>query len=266
MFLNKNIKIFYEIEFRRTIRSFFYPFRFILNYKKFLNLYKFLDRYKFPDNILVIGGGNSNIKNIPLGKFKIMVLNRFHNSDLAKFVIPDFYFVLDPFFFNNFNEFDKVLKYISSNKCKLVLPIGLNERVEKFIKEYEIDEIIYIESSFSRVFGGYSPFVPRCYSGMSLLSMIVFALALQAKKIYLIGFLSDLYKYLNVDKYNNSMLTYPSFGHINGSIIKQNVSEFLFWQSIFFSDLNEISKKYPNRIFNLDENSSIDSFEKVTLE
>jgi hypothetical protein len=254
------------LELIRLIKSVKFFFHFIYYFDRVLKILNFKKNLK-NKKIVLIGGSKLNIKklNYYISKKRTYSasLNSYALTKIAKKIKPDFYFLLDPFFFKHSKSNVKILNYVKKNNICLVLPLQISNEQKRNIDAFKILKITYINASFSRILGFINPILPRSFSGMTLLSMLSFFLSLGSSKIYLIGFMSDLFKGLRIDKKNIGQLNYKTWGKSNVNKRTFKISNFLMGFSLFFHDCDRIENKFPYQVFNLDDKSFITSFKKI---
>ena len=258
-------KIIY-LEFKRLIKSIRFFFDILFFFSRLFKIFEY-KKYLSGKNILIIGGSDLNKKKIiylKKRKIAIATLNQYALTKLSKVIIPNFYFLIDDLRLD-FTRKDnlKILKYIKKNNITLIVPLQLKSRIKKKLDKIKIKNILYINASFSRILGFINPIFPRSFSGMTLLSMLSFFLYLDANKIYLTGFKSDIFRNFEVDNLNQSKIKYKSWD--KNYTVKKNysISSFLTAFGIFFYDCERFEKKFPNKIFNLDKTSYITAFKKI---
>lgn len=254
------------MELIRFIKSIRIIFDIIFYFDRFLKTFKH-KRYLNNKNLVIIGGSKLDKKklNYYTNKKKIYVatLNLYALTKLSKKLIPDFYCLMDPGCFNLKNKIViKILKYVKKHNIYLVIPIQVNNEFLNYLKKIKITKILYINASTSRILNFINPLLPKSFSGMTILSLLSFSLYLNAKKIYIIGFRSDIFRTSILFKKKYFKVRYESWNRIiHGNFVK--LDEFLLGFGHFFSDCYRFEKRFPKRIFNLDNKSYITSFKKL---
>jgi hypothetical protein len=252
------------LEFKRfTICLVKFPFFFL---SQISSLYKTRSLFGLESKaICIIGGGefsNETLYALNNSNIEIMALNRYALSHRSLNLIPKYYILIDPHFFNiNNSETINILNYIAFNNIILFIPF----KVESSFKEFLINQKIRhygVETRFSRWLGFNSPLLPRSTSGMTILLALNLALSLSRKKIYLLGFTSDIFSFLSVNSDNTIVLKYPSFGGINHKVLQTDVASFFLAQYYFFSDLKSVAKRSHDRVYVIGF-SFIDAFQKL---
>lgn len=243
-----------------------FPLHFICQLPSFIRTLKILGSEE--SSICIIGGGDiasETIKSLDRSKVRLMALNRYALSDIASEYAPTYYIIVDPHFFNLNDENNiKILTYIAANSIILFIPYRVNSLFLKYVNAIGIRHF-GIETRFSRWLGFQSPLLPRSTSGMTILLALQLCLKLSKKNIYLAGFQSNIFKFIEVGFDNKLFLKYPSFGSINSKTLNIDMAAFFLSQYYYFEDIRRISQKFYSRIFIIGD-SYIDKFKKIESE
>lgn len=227
---------------------------------------------------LLIGSGPSLDKlNPKLAKISfddVIVTNSYYKYKFSDVLIPKYYCLSDP---NFFVETDKVkfhdnlelLNYLKKHTPTLL--VSHFYRNHEIIKQF--NTIFYDDRELPRFFGGsISPMRPRNYVSLTLYKALAMAIHLGYDSIYLIGmdnseFLSYRSNANNEIRRESSIYfadtmqwnDMPAFS--NPEILPGGIAGQLQTLAIFFGDLLKFS---GHQVFNLDEESLVDAFPKIT--
>lgn len=231
---------------------------------KISSLFRLRREFKFTEAI-VIGGGfeNPDLKELVTKNpgAACIGLNRYALSSSASKIVPNLYLLVDPYFFDLvYPDSREICDYLKTNRIPVLVPAGAPREYISYLRSLDV-RVYYFNGRFSRILGFSSPILPRATVGMSLLMALIICKFLKIKNIFLVGFKSDLFKYLNVRKDNTLILEYPSFGGSNRKVIGTKLSQYFLGQYFFFYDLEKFSREYQGNVTVVGE-TMIDCFKR----
>jgi len=204
----------------------------------------------------------------------VYVINGYYKCKFSDSLIPDYYTLSDPNFFVSsekvvFHENSKVIDYLSSNPITLVIPHLNRKQVPKLN-----NRILYFDDrELPRYLGGgISPLRPRSYVSLTLYKSLAMAVHMGYKEIYVLGldnseigsYRSDINNLVSRDSelyFAKSMSWDGMPKRSNPEKLPGGIAGQIQSFALFFGDLFQFGGK---SIFNLDENSLVDAFPKVS--
>jgi hypothetical protein len=195
----------------------------------------------------------------------IIAINSYFKSELAQKLHADYYVLSDPFhrdwIINSETEFVKYLK--SNPEIMLLIPKNFKPFLDKKIENV----IFFNDTSLEGLTKNTNPVYPRGYLSLTAYKALAIAQYISTKKIFIIGFDNNLFRYLEVDSENNLIQAWNNFHYNINSYPKSKLDEYHNGASDYFFDiaraifhLRFFDKK---RIINLDPGSVVDIFHKL---
>jgi hypothetical protein len=221
---------------------------------------------------LVLGNGPSlaklNIADITRSKPDIFVVNGFYATKAAHLLKPTYYCLSDPAsFFDNGGipqSISDTFKYVKNAQSTLL--ISHFYRRVKFPLRNKV--IFFNDREFSSFSRNINPCRPRGYSSQTVMKALAVAVYMGYERIYVLGIDNTECKSLFGDADNNLLVRTNSYyadsdlEHSNLKVLTPSGADAAFAQyATWFSDF----KKFSNGcIFNLDSESIVDAFPKVS--
>lgn len=204
----------------------------------------------------------------------VFAVNSYYKYIHSDVVIPTYYTLSDPNFFvettkTTFHKSQELNEYLKTSLATLIIP-HLNRNQ---LPQVDNKLLFFDDRELPRFLGGgISPLKPRCYVSMTLYKSLAMAIHLGYDEIYVLGMdNSDFLSYrsnLNNQISRSSALYFPEKMKWEGmpkasdpEVLPGGMAGQLQSLATFFGDLMMFSDA---RIFNLDENSFVDAFPKVS--
>lgn len=233
-------------------------------------------------NAIIIANGPSvnNLDYKKLNKIKdiknidIFCLNNYLNTELAEYLLPNYYVLADPTYFKVYEDWQKQFTNINISEEKILLKIK-EKKIKTFIpvnfRNYigNTENFIYFNSyCHPSINNMKNPIFPLGCFPLSAMYTLTIAIYMGYKTISIIGFDHSNFKNIIIDESNKLSEGLEYFNNKDNITIKypshvyKNISEYLYEYSLIF----KIYNKYSNfEIYNLNNDGYIDAFEKKDI-